>query len=105
MTFRAIALSVGLLLTASGCAPVTIETYKPKDQDEAFIVSSLMRIPNGVKAKSLEIMMQPYADDVYVGNFSKYIGVAGPSAPLNISKRELRAAPGRAEPPRVPAEV
>ena len=92
MTFRAIALSVGLLLTASGCAPVTIETYKPKDQDEAFIVSSLMRIPNGVKAKSLEIMMQPYADDVYVGNFSKYIGVAGPSAPLNISKRELRAA-------------
>ena len=92
MTFRAIALSVGLLLTASGCAPVTLETYKPKDQDEAFIVSSLMRLPNGMKTRSVDIMLQPYADDVYVGNFSKYIGVAGPSAPLSISKRELRAA-------------
>jgi len=92
MTFRAIVLSVGLLLTASGCAPVTLETYKPKDQDEAFIVSSLVRIPNGMKARSVEIMMQPYADDVYIGNFSKYIGIAGPSAPLSISKRELRAA-------------
>ena len=92
MTFRAIALSVGLFLTASACAPPGLESYKPKDQEEAFIVSSLMRIPNGIKARSVEIIMQPYADDVYVANFMNYIGVAGPTAPLSLSKGDLRAA-------------
>lgn len=92
MRYRSLALSIGLFLAASACAPAGIETYKPKDQDEAFIVSMLMRIPNGVKAKSVDVIMQPYADDVYIGNFMKYIGVASSTAPLTISKRELRAA-------------
>ena len=72
--------------------PQGIQTYKPKDQDETFIVSTLMKIPDGIKARSLEVLLQPYADNVYVGNFQRYIGVAGPSAPLTVSKRELRLA-------------
>ncbi len=90
MTYRFVALGLWLALAASGCAPISLETYKPKNQDEAFIVSMLMRIPNGIKARSVDVIMQPYADDVYIGNFQKYLGVAGPSAPLSISKPDLR---------------
>jgi ketosteroid isomerase-like protein len=80
-----------LTLVASGCATgPTLQSYRPKDQDEAQIVAILMRIPNGIKARSLDLIMVPYAEDVYVGNFQRYLGVAGPSAPLSISKPELR---------------
>ncbi len=92
MRYRSVVLSFGLMLAASACAPQTIETYKPKDQDEAIIVSMLMRIPDGIKARSVDLILQPYADNVYVGNFQKYIGVAGPTAPLSLSKRDLRMA-------------
>jgi ketosteroid isomerase-like protein len=92
MRCRSVALSIGLILAASGCAPQGIETYKPKNQDETLIVSMLMRIPDGIKARSVDVILQPYADNVYVGNFQKYIGVAGPTAPLSMSKRELRMA-------------
>lgn len=92
MSYRSVALGIGLILAVSGCARMTIESYKPKNQDEAFIVSMLTRIPDGIKARSLDVIMQPYADNVYVGNFQKYIGVSGPTAPLSISKRELRLA-------------
>lgn len=92
MTYRSVALGIGLIFAASGCAPETIEIYKAKDQEEAFIVSALTRIPDGIKSRSVDVIMQPYADDVYVGSFQKYIGMAGPTAPLSISKRELRAA-------------
>jgi ketosteroid isomerase-like protein len=34
--------------------------------------------------------MLPYADDVYIANFQKYLGVAGPGAPTSLSKAELR---------------
>lgn len=91
MTCRSMALAFCLALAAAGCATnPQLDSYRPKDQDEAQIVSLLMRIPNGVKAKSLDLIMLPYADDVYVGNFQKYLGAAGPTAPLSISKAELR---------------
>lgn len=92
MRCRIVALGFAVMVAAWGCAPQGIQTYKPKDQDETFIVSTLMKIPDGIKARSLEVLLQPYADNVYVGNFQRYIGVAGPSAPLTVSKRELRLA-------------
>ncbi len=77
-------------LVLSGCASLTIQSYQPKTQDEALVVAALMKIPNGIQDRSLDLIMQPYADDVYIGNFQKYLGVAAPDAPLKISKGELR---------------
>lgn len=57
-----------------------------------MVVATLLRIPNGIKARSLDLLMQPYADDVYIGNFQRYLGVAGPGAPLSLTKADLRAA-------------
>jgi ketosteroid isomerase-like protein len=84
-----------LTLLLAACAPATIQSYQAKDPVEAQIIGQLIKIPNGLNARNLELMMQPYADDVYIANFSKYLGVAGPSAPLSISKTELRAAYGQ----------
>ncbi len=91
MRLRFMALGLWLTLVASGCggAP-SLDDYSPKNSDEAQIVAILLRIPNGIKARSLDMIMLPYADDVYVANFQKYLGVAGPGAPLSISKPELR---------------
>jgi ketosteroid isomerase-like protein len=88
------ALPLGLLFTFAvwGCAKPSLNSYQPKNQDEAQIVTSLMRIPNGINARSLEMLMQPYADDVYVGNFQKYMGVADRTSASSISKADLRAA-------------
>ena len=90
MKLRWLALLWWVALTLPGCATQNLDSYRPKDRDEALVVSMLMKIPNGVKERSLEMIMQPYAEDVYVGNFQKYLGVAGPQAPLSISKAELR---------------
>ena len=91
MRYRLVLLGLWLTLVVSGCATgPTLETYKPKNQDEALIISMLIRIPNGIKARSLDMILVPYAEDVYVGNFQKYLGVAGPTAPLSISKSDLR---------------
>ena len=91
MTYRWLALGLWVAFVVSGCASSSnLDTYRPKDADEAMVISSLLRIPNGIKVRSVDLIMQPYADDVYVGGFSKYLGVAGPSAPLSISKPELR---------------
>jgi ketosteroid isomerase-like protein len=91
MRYRLVLLGLWLTLVVSGCVGgSTLETYKPKNQDEAFIISMLTRIPNGIKARSLDMILQPYAEDVYVGNFQKYLGVAGPTAPLSLSKSDLR---------------
>jgi ketosteroid isomerase-like protein len=79
-----------LALILSGCASTTIQSYQPKTQDEALVLATLMKIPNGIKDRSLDLIMQPYAEDVYIGNFQKYLGVAAPDAPLKISKQELR---------------
>jgi ketosteroid isomerase-like protein len=85
---RLLAISVPILLLV-GCAAAKLENYKPKSQDEAQIVAALQKIPNGVNARSIDLLTQPYADDVYIGNFQRYLGVAGPTAPLSISKRDL----------------
>ena len=90
MNLRWTALLWCVSLTLPGCATQSLDTYRPKDQDEALVVSMLRKIPTGIKERSLDIIMQPYAEDVYVGNFQKYLGVAGPQAPLSISKAELR---------------
>jgi hypothetical protein len=93
MRYKFLALGLCIALAGSGCVSgSTLESYQPKNPEEVLVVSMLMRIPNGIKARSLEMMMLPYAEDVYIGNFQKYIGVAGPTAPLSISKRELRDA-------------
>ena len=91
MRYRSLVGELLLALAISGCAgSLTLEAYRPKNQDEALVVSTLLKIPNGIKARSVEMILQPYAEDVYVGNFQKYLGVAGPTAPLSISKRDLR---------------
>ncbi len=80
-------------LAVSACAPsLALEKYQPRNQEEAMVVAALLRIPNGIKGRSLELLMLPYADDVYIGNFQKYLGVAGPQAPLSMSKSDLRTA-------------
>jgi len=86
-------LPVGILFAfaVSGCAGSTnLDAYRPKDQDEAQIVSMLLRIPEGIKGRSVNLVMLPYAEDVYVGNIQKYLGVASPTAPLSLSKADLR---------------
>ena len=81
-----------LIVLLSGCAShPSLVSYQPKNPDEARVVATLLKIPNGIKARDLDLILQPYADDVYVGNFHKYLGVAGPTAPLSISKADLRS--------------
>ena len=87
------ALSLLLAVAITGCAmSPKLESYRPKNADESAIVSTLLKIPYGMKARALDILLQPYAEDVYVGNFYKYLGVAGPTAPLGISRADLRGA-------------
>ena len=83
-------LGLWLTIAVSGCASNTLQNYQAKDQDEARVVSALMRIPNGINVRSVELLLQAYADDVYVANFQRYLGVAGSSAPLSLSKADLR---------------
>jgi ketosteroid isomerase-like protein len=84
--------TIGLALVAAGCTTMTLESYKPKNNDETLIVATLMKIPNGIKAKSADILMQAYADDLYVQNFNKYLGVATDTSAIRIGKPELRQA-------------
>jgi ketosteroid isomerase-like protein len=93
MTHRMVLVILWLSLTVSGCLSTSnIKDYQPKNPEEARVVAELLKIPNGINSKSVDIIMQPYADDVYIGNFHKYIGVASLSAPRNITKAELRQA-------------
>jgi ketosteroid isomerase-like protein len=81
-----------LALVVSGCAGTTLESYTPKGRDEEIIVATLMKIPKGIKAKSPDLIMQAYADDLYVGNFDRFIGVATDPTVTRIGKPELRQA-------------
>jgi hypothetical protein len=86
------ALSLLLVVAIVGCATgSTLESYRPKNTEETAIVSALLKIPYGVKTKALDILLLPYAGDVFVGNFNKYVGAVGGSAPLTVSKAELRS--------------
>ncbi len=90
MRSRLVVVGVCLILLASGCASTSLQSYKPNNQDETIIVSLLTRIPNGIKSRSVDMILQPYAEDVYIGNFQKFLGVASPTAPLSLSKPDLR---------------
>ena len=80
-------------LALSGCVSRhNILDYKPNNQDESQVISMLTKIPTGMNNRSVDILMQPYADDAYIGNFHKYLGVAAPSAPRTITKADLRSA-------------
>ncbi len=92
MTSRMTAMTLCVALIATGCASMSLKAYKPKTEDEAQVVSVLMRISKGMEMKSVEVVMLPYADDVYIGNFNRYLGVATPGAPTRISKPELAQA-------------
>ena len=89
---RFLVATLWLALVATGCAGTSLESYKPKGSDEEIIVATLMKIPNGIKAKSVELVMQAYADDLYVGNFNKFIGMATDASAMRIGKPELRQA-------------
>ena len=92
MTSRMMAMTLCVALVATGCASMALKSYKPKTDDETRIVSILMRISKGMEIKSIEVLMLPYADDVYIGNFQKYIGLSSPGAPTRVSKLELTQA-------------
>ena len=92
MTSRMTAMTLCVALIATGCASMSLKAYKPKSDDETQVVSVLMRISKGMEMKSVETIMLPYADDVYIGNFHKYLGVATPGAPTRVSKLELAQA-------------
>jgi hypothetical protein len=76
-------------LLAAGCA-TTLENYKAKTPEEAQVLATLMRIPNGLKARSVETILLAYADDAYIGNFHKNIGIANPGARTTMKKADLR---------------
>jgi len=92
VTSRMMAMTLCVALVATGCASMALKSYKPKTDDETRIVSILMRISKGMEIKSIEVLMLPYADDVYIGNFQKYIGLSSPGAPTRVSKLELTQA-------------
>lgn len=92
MTSRMTAMTLCVALIATGCASTSLKSYKPKTDDETQVVSMLMRISRGMEIKSVETLMQPYADDAYIGNFQKYLGVSSPGAPTRVSKLELAQA-------------
>ena len=92
MKHRFFAATLWLALVAAGCAGTSLESYKPKNSDEELVVATLRRIPNGIKAKSVEVLMQAYADDLYVGNFNRFLGVATDTSVVRIGKPELRQA-------------
>lgn len=92
MRDRQFAWLLWLIVLLAGCASgSSLESYQPKNPDEAQVVAALLKIPNGIKYKSLDLILQPYAEDVYVGNFQKYLGVSGTTAPSSLSKAELRS--------------
>jgi len=77
------------ILLLVGCAPANLASYRPANPDEAQIASVLMRIPNGIKSRSVELILQAYADDLYVGNFHKYLGVASRGTSTSIRKADI----------------
>jgi ketosteroid isomerase-like protein len=80
---------LAVALSLLGCATGTSLTgYTPKTPDEAPLVTTLQRIPNGVKARSVETIMQAYDEDIFVANFHKYLGVAGVGSPTTLRGKD-----------------
>jgi ketosteroid isomerase-like protein len=94
MTWRltVVRLVVCTLLLAGCGGPPTLERFKPANQDEAVIAAQILKIQNGINARSLDLVMQPYAEDAFIGNFHKYLGVATPGALRSVTPAQLRGA-------------
>jgi ketosteroid isomerase-like protein len=89
VTRRILIVPLAVAILLAGCATGTSLTgYSPKTPEERLIVSTLQRIPAGVGTRSIETILQAYDDNVYVGNFHKYLGVAGPGSPTSLRGRE-----------------
>jgi ketosteroid isomerase-like protein len=84
-------LLVGLLsvLLLGGCA-TTLENYKAKSPEEELVLTTLRRIPRGIQVQSVDHIMLSYADDLYVGNFHKFLGVPNPGGMNTLTKANLR---------------
>jgi ketosteroid isomerase-like protein len=87
-----VAMCACLAVVLSACAMgPSLSSYKAKTEEEALVVSMLQRIPAGVKARQVDMIMQAYDDDVFVGNFRKYLGVATPDSPATLrGKAQVR---------------
>ncbi len=92
MKIRMLTIGLCIAFVTAGCASTSLKSYSAKSEDETQVVAALMKISKGMDIKSVQMLMQPYADDVYIGNFHKYLGVAAPGADTRISKRELAQA-------------
>jgi ketosteroid isomerase-like protein len=89
---RRVLCSLWLALIVTGCAGNTLQSYRPKNNDESLVVATLMKISAGISSKSVDTVMQAYADDAYVGNFNRYLGVSTDRSAVRIGKPELRQA-------------
>ncbi len=83
---------VGILILGGCLNATSMQLYRPKNRDEEQILTTLKKIPAGIENKSLDILRQPYADDLYVGSFQRYLGVAGPLSEISVGKKELMMA-------------
>jgi hypothetical protein len=90
VTRRFVFCCLAFALLAGGCA-ATLENYKAKSPDEAQVLTTLMRIPNGIRARSVDTLLLAYADDAYIGNFHKNLGMANPGGRTTLKKQDLRA--------------
>jgi len=90
VTHRFVFCCLAFALLAGGCA-VTLETYKAKSPEEGQVLTSLMRLPNGIRARSVDTLLLAYAEDAYIGNFHKNIGMASPGSRPTLKKSDLRA--------------
>jgi len=87
---RTISLAFGTVLALAACSPVTISNYSPKSADEEQIVQVFKRMAQGVSSRSPDLIMQAYADDVYVGNFNKWTGVSRERQNTTLDKAGLK---------------
>lgn len=85
--------TLACLVLLAGCGgPPKLQSFKPNGQDEAVVASQILKIQQGINFRSVDLLMQPYAEDAYIGNFHRYIGVSSPGALQSISKAQLRGA-------------
>ncbi len=89
MTYRFVLCCLLWAVLTGGCAN-TLENYKAKTPDETQILVALMRIPNGIRARSVDTILLAYADDAFIGNFHKNIGILSPAGKTTMKKQDLR---------------
>ena len=90
MRSRTVGFAVGMLFALAGCSAMTLSNYTPKSADEEQIVQVFRKIQQGVNSRSPDIVMQAYADDLYVGNYNKWVGVSRERQNTSLDKAGLR---------------